>query len=484
MNLVKPFIFLLFSISVANRLQAQSPVLPPDDSLKYRLLLDSVTKKYKNDVAAVKGANSKYIAGLYKERYENIRDIFEAGGIITVPEAQNYLESLVKVIYQSNPSLKNLSSRVLFSRAYWPNASSMGEGTILFNIGLFYKLQNESQAAFVVCHELAHLYLNQSNKAIEQYVNTIYSDEFQKELKNIQRSAYQKGQHLESLTKNLAFKSRLHSREHESEADSMAIEWMKNTPFDLREALSCLSLLDSVDRDKYDAGLQLPQYFNFASYPFQPRWLREDAGLSAMATVSKNENKKEADSLKTHPDCQVRVARLQETVKRNQKGERQKYVVSEQEFMKLKSQFDIEIVSYCYKAGLISRCLYLSLEMLPFYKGDTLVYSFIAGCLNQCYLYQKQHELTKITDLPAPYFDKKYDSLLHFIQNLRLPEWAALSYYFALQYQTRFKTNEEFLNSLITSKEIFNRPDEKKDWIDFYNKNFPHGKYTFKKFDN
>ena len=484
MNFYKPLSFIILLILSLHILYAQSSYPLSDDSVKYRLLLDSITQKYKTDIAGLSGKNSKYTAALYKERYENLKEIFEAGGIVTIPEANNYLQLIVKEIYQNNPILKNLNSRILFSRAYWPNASSEGEGTILFNIGLFYKLQNESQAAFVICHELAHLYFNHGNKSIEQYINTIYSDEFQKQLKNIQRTPYQKQQQLEALAKNITFKNRQHGREHESEADSMAIEWLKNTPYDLTEALRCLALLDSVDNDKYNAELSLPQYFNFTLYPFQQRWLRNDAGLSAMAASTQEENKKEADSLKTHPDCSVRIAKLRDRIKQYQPNQKQKFIVSEQEFLKLKNQFDIEIIYYCYKAGLTSRCLYLCLQMLPYYKDDPFLYSLIGGCLNQCYLHQKKHELTKITDLPAPFFNKKYDSLLHFIQNLRLPEWAALSYYFTLEYQPKFMANEEFLNTLIISKEIFNKPDEQKQCIDFYHKNFPNGKYIFIKTDN
>src|SRR5579871_1026341 len=311
MTVLKPFILFCFIISGSAKLHAQTFVPLKEDSLKHKTLLDSITQKYKKDISGVSGPNSKYIIELYKERYENIKTIFDEDGIITNPEANDYLQSVVKIVYSYNLSLKSLNSRVLFSKAFWPNASSMGEGTILFNIGLFYKLENESQAAFVICHELAHLYLNQSNKAIEQYVNTIYSDEFQKELRTIQRSAYQKRQQLESLAKNFTFKDRRHSREHESEADSLAIEWLKNTPYDLNEALSCLTLLDSVDKDKYNEELRLEKYFNFPDYPFQAKWTRASVGLSAMANSSHEEDKKEADSLKTHPDCKVRVAKLE-----------------------------------------------------------------------------------------------------------------------------------------------------------------------------
>ena len=38
---------------------------------------------------------------------------------------------------------------------------------------------------------------------------------------------------------------------------------MKNTGYDLNEALSCLGLLDSADKDKFDGRLDLQKRFDF-----------------------------------------------------------------------------------------------------------------------------------------------------------------------------------------------------------------------------
>jgi Zn-dependent protease with chaperone function len=454
-----------------------------DDSTIYKSSLDSLTGRYQRDIARIKeksfDKNSKYLSGLYKDRYDHIKEIFTEGGILTNPEANLYLQSLVGIIRQYNPEVRKLESRVLFCKAYWPNAASMGEGTILFNIGLFNRLQNEAQVVFILCHELAHLYFDQGNKALEVYVNTVYSEEFQKELKNIQRSSYNKGQQLQTLARNITFNSRRHNREHESEADSMALEWMKNTPFDLHEALNCLALLDSVDLDKYDVPLNLVQVLQTSRYPFQSRWLRQNLGLAAMADHQTKEEKIVEDSLKTHPDCQQRIIRLQGRVALYQRQTGIKFLRDQQEFEKLGPAFDIEIIWYCLKTGLVSRCLYLSLEMLPVYSDNAYVFAMIEGSLNKCYDFQKKHELSHIADLPAPDFEKKYDSLLYFIQNLRLPEWAALSYYFGLDHQDRFKDNEEFLHQLISSKENFEKPEEKKQWVDYYFSHFPKRKYSY-----
>jgi predicted Zn-dependent protease len=270
---------------------------PEDDSGKYKEWMNATEKRYQQDILSLTGKNKKYLVELYKERFDMIRKMYDQKEIVAAGEPNAYLQSLYSEIVKSNPTLQQLEARVAFSRAWWPNASSMGEGTILFNIGLFHKLQNESQAAFVICHELAHLYLRHSNNNIDRFVNTVHSEEFQQEIKRIEKSQYKQGQQLDALVKTLTFRSRKHSREYEAQADSMALEWMKNTAFDVQEVLSCLHLLDSVDGDKYRVSPGIDRVLNCKEYPFQAKWIKEEKTLfSAMAANSEAAAKKEQDS--------------------------------------------------------------------------------------------------------------------------------------------------------------------------------------------
>jgi len=200
--------------------------------------------RYQEDVTGLRSPHKKYIADIYKERYEYIKERLDNSEIITDTSVQSYLSSLIQVIVQNNPVITQPEKlRIYFSNTWWANAASFGEGTILFNIGLFHRLENEAQVAFVLCHELAHYYLNHSNTSIHQYVNTLYSDEMQLELKKIDKAEYNRNHQLDKLALHLGFKNRRHNREHERSADSMALELMKNTPFDIKEAISCLSIL-------------------------------------------------------------------------------------------------------------------------------------------------------------------------------------------------------------------------------------------------
>ena len=453
---------------------------PEDDAAKYKEWMTATEKRYKADVSGLSGKNKKYLEEIFKSRFENIKKMYARKEIVTEAMANGYLQSLITEIIKSNQALGALDTRVAFCRNWWPNASSMGEGTILFNIGLFYKLQNESQVAFVLCHEFAHLFLNHSNNNINRYVNTVYSDEFQAELKKINKSQYQKNQQIDALTKSITFGNRRHSREHEAEADSLAVEWLKNTSFDVRESLSCLTLLDSIDGDKYNVTLPLNRVFNFQEYPFQEKWTKEEKTLfGSLAASSEEESKKERDSLKTHPECSLRVAKLKDRVQQYYKAGSRTFVVNEKQFRQLQTDFDYEVIDFCYRSDNVSRSLYYTIQMLETQPTNAYLITNTGRCINKLFTAQKNHTLSQVADMPSPYNDKNYNNLLEFIQRVRLTDIGAFSYYFLQHQASGLMANEEFLAALIESKGNFNKPEERQQLIETYKKQFPNGKYHF-----
>jgi hypothetical protein len=330
----------------------------------------------------------------------------------------------------------------------------------------------------VLCHELAHYYLNHSNNSIDKYVTTVYSDEFQKQIKNIKKSEYGVNSQLEKLTRNLLFKNRRHSREFEQSADSMAVELMKNTGYDIKESLTCLALLDSVDKDKYHPQLNLEKIFNFSAFPFKKSWLEDD---DLRFIGEKDEiSKQDEDSLKTHPECSLRIARLEKKVTDNYKTDSRKNLVSEVEFNNLRTAFDYQIIDYAIQSNQVARALFLALEMLDEHPGDAKLQGMVGKCFNEIYKNQKSHTLSTIVDLPGPGFNQSYNALLRLIQNLRLSEVAALSYYFLKQHETISINNEDFVAALITSKEHLGKEQERQQWVDFYQQKFPKGNHQFK----
>lgn len=451
------FIFLICSITVTDVLaQPLNNYIPVNnDSLQLLKLKNSIRDKYLKDSTGVSGDFKKDLREFYKDRYDYLADMFKNKEFFYSKETNTYLNALVSQIIDNNPELKQLGSRVLFSRAFWPNAASVGEGTIFFNFGLFTKLQNESQVVFVLCHELAHLYQDHSNKAVFQYLNTVNSAEFQAQLKEIKKMKYEKNKELNKLEKGFTFKSRRHGRDHESEADSVGLSFFKNTGYDLQEVLTGMALLDEIDKDNYNTTTGLQQHFNFAEYPFNKNWLKKEEGFFG-GLPDKSINNKERDSLKTHPDCKARVAKLKPMVEQLNNAGRKKFVVGQAEFERLNRDLKFEIIQFCFEADWVSRCLYQTLEMLENEPDNIYLVTMVGKCFNAFYSNQKNHTLNRIVQLPSPYFDKNYDILLQFIQNISLGTIAALNYHFLNKYKPAMNGHAGFDKELNIALKNFN----------------------------
>jgi hypothetical protein len=399
-------------------------------------LLNQYQQRYKDNLSQLPSGNRKDYVEIYGERWKDIQEKFDKQEIYTAAEAQDYLDKMVSVIVKGNPELQHSSFHCYLSRSYIPNAAYIGEGIILFDMGLLDRLTDESQVAFILSHEISHYYLRHQENSIEKYVNAINSPEVQAQLRKIKGTEYHRREQLEGLVKGLAFDSRRHSRDHESEADSMAVELMRHTAFALTGATSTLALLDSVDKDDFDVDSYLPKTFNAGEYPFRKKWVaREEGLLGGHAHLAKDNQDGLADSLKTHPDCPLRIKLIAPLVgaRNDQRAGAQAgraFVVDSVKFRQLRERCRYEVIEYAFASGEYTQSLWLALEMLQQRPSDAYAVAQVGRVLNGIYQAQKTHTLGKVVDLPAPYYAENYNSLLQFVQNLYLVDIASISYYF------------------------------------------------------
>ncbi len=127
-----------------------SPVA--EDPALLTSLYSNYQQHYQEELRNLPSRNKKDFQDLYAERWKNIKEKFDKQEIYMAVFAQGYLDALAAEIVKANPSLKEYPFHCYFSRSYIPNASYIGEGIILFDMGLFDRLDNESQAVFILCH--------------------------------------------------------------------------------------------------------------------------------------------------------------------------------------------------------------------------------------------------------------------------------------------------------------------------------------------
>ena len=375
--------------------------------------------------------------------FEVVEDLLISPRSVTEKTADNYIKSIVAKIINANPELKGLDVRVLFSRDMPPNAYSIGDGTIAFNAGLFVFLGNEAEMAFVICHELAHYYLNHSRKRLDKYVEIANSDSLKREFKRLSKQEYKVAEQFEKLLKTFVFDIRRHSRDNEEEADRVGMRFLKKTGYSGNGFVSSMRLLDKIDDTALFTTLNLQKILSFPAYPFKERWIKKESVIFGALNPddATGLTKKERDSLKTHPDCSKRITLLADSAA----AISGKYFqVDEQLFKQLKQEFIPEIVEEVFKSGNISFNLYLSLQMLQDGKHTSLAIYSIARDFNLIYKHQKDHEIGLILDSENKRYDEGYNLLIRMLYRMRLNEIAELNDNFCSYYHEQMKNFEGF----------------------------------------
>lgn len=407
-------------------------------------LISSVSKEYKKDYTEI-----------YESRFKEVARLLQSSSTVTSPEAHQYLQSLLKKIIDVNEELKPLNIRLVFTRDTWPNAYSMGDGTIAVNAGLLIFLENEAELIFVICHELSHYYLDHSNQTIKRNVELVNSEAFKKEIKRLSKEQYKVGRQLDTLYKDLIFNSRHHSRTNETEADRQAFIFMKNTGYSYNGITTCLQKLNNIDDSLLSKPLHLENIFQFSNYPFKKKWIQKESAIfGQMGTDDSTLSQKEKDSLKTHPDCDKRILLLKDSIQ--QKMEGSSFIVNEDLFNRLKKDFYIEMIEQQYRDKHLTRNLYYNLLLIQ--EGEQLpfaVYS-VARALNLAWQSQKDHEIGKFIEQEGREYPADYNLLLRMFDRIKLDEIAMLNLAFCTYYQEQMKGYEGFEEEMKKAKQHIN----------------------------
>jgi Zn-dependent protease with chaperone function len=377
---------------------------------------------------------------MYATQFEEIDQFWQGRRAITDSALSSYVGRVTEIILGANPQLRDPNLRIAVTRDWWPNAYSLGDGTIGINAGLFVYLENEAQLAFIICHELAHYQLDHTGRSIRQYVETINSESYQRELKRLKNETYRVNQQLEALADKFVWSSRRHRREHEAEADRMALGWLRNTGYDLQAVESCLRLLNRIDDSTHYAMPALQSVFDFPEYPFRQRWVQEESKIFAALDESK-EDQRDRDSLRTHPDCDQRIELLRDSIQ----GGGKIFLADEAAFHQWKKGLLPEMLEYSFQRKKLSRNLYLGLQLLQDEKYSRYAAYSVARCLNLLYEQQQRHLLGKVIDTEGPEHSVGYNLLLRLLGRIRLQELANLSFHFCRKHKEHVMDWPEFV---------------------------------------
>lgn len=443
-----------------------SAQLIKDYKSKLKKELDSINK-YKSDYKEI-----------FSYRNRTLVNKIEENHFIQNEDVINYFDFILKEICNNNNELNYNEINLFISRYPIENAACYSEGTIIFNLGLYRKLESESQIALILAHELAHYYFRHGNKSITKKIETIRSKEYKKEVKEISKMEYNSRERIISLLKNFTYDNSKHSREHETESDSMGFVFLSNTRYNLQDAIKAVYLLDSINEDKYKTKIKYDSIFNFDSYPFKKRWLLEEneSIFSKPAETKITADGFILDSLKTHPDCINRYALLKELV-RDRENNGTVDLQGKSKIDQLKNEADFEFLYSHYANEDFGEALYYALNLTEKYPENLYLTNLIGNCFYQFYNFQKEHELGRHLESVSYRHKGSYKEFITMINNMRLTDYSEIGFHYMEKYKPLFDRNEDFYYQLILNSSIMEDKTSLGKYSEDYYTLFPKGKH-------
>jgi len=316
---MKHILFIIFTILifVANAQQSFDFKPLKSQGTIPEILTRSSYEKYKSDLERINKGDSKFERKTQDDfllQSTFYSDMFlRSGRILFGDPVTIYINKVADVVLSDFPELRK-QVQFFTLRSEIVNAFSMDNGVILISTGLISKLNNESELAFIIGHELIHY---TKKHAISQYV----------ENKKISTG---KGDYKELTYKDKLFASLHYSKEDEFTADKGSIEtFLSRTKYSLAGLASVFKMLEFHNLPFED----IPFETNYISPLYHE--LSMDYWLEA---VDPPRSSDEDSEYSTHPNLKLRTLMIEDVIKNSGSDDgKSTYIVSEEEFMHVRN---------------------------------------------------------------------------------------------------------------------------------------------------
>jgi len=421
MSRILIIIFILFSIS------SHSQTYTPFDTISFdkrNLFLKEFKTRHDQKLKDMKkifsGKVSKDMEGIYTSQFDEFSRTIENKELYFNESIQNYLHKILYEITNNNPSLQDKKITVYFSRSTEPNAYSIGDGTIILNMELLRYLNDEAEIGFTICHEIAHYILNHRDKTIQKQILAQNLKEVKNAEKEIRKSKFNKQIKSEYLAKNSIYSKKNRSRYHEFQADSLGLVFFKNTHYNITSSINLLKELSKTDIELDSLPkASYPKNFTTKNQKFLSEWL-------VMEDYSKYTYSKEhifkwnIDSLKTHPDCEQRIEKINKQIVFSKKTN---FYTDKPFFDALKKRIEYEQVFNNYYIGNYGVSLYDALKLKERDSKNIFLKQMIGLNLEALAKAKKEMKFNSYIPLINPIEQTKSEQYYYnFMSNLTLTE--------------------------------------------------------------
>ena len=394
--------------------------------LQHTAFNEQIRKKYRGKL----GNQAKKF---YENAQESFLKIIEKKKITFDDRFQRYTDSLTRIVIKQNPELEKENIRVLISKEPTPNAISIGDGTIIINLGLFAYLENEQQLASVISHELAHQLLRHTESTVIMRSEYETSKERKQKTRTIKRRTYGKYELAFGELKSILYSVGKERKHHEMQADSLGYIIFKKSNFIKKEfvgALEHLSKLDSVHNGNINED-DYKNFFTIPEYGFKEDWLKIEqfSGYN----YKNYKEKINRDSIKSHPETLERILHLKTTFSElNDVSPESK--VKNNTYSILKEIAQQEEISSLFHLEQYGLSIYTALKKIKaneIPENEMYYYRWLGENFLKLYEAKKSYKMNRYVDTVVPNKQSEnYQLFLNFIWNLRLDDLKAIGDYY------------------------------------------------------
>jgi predicted Zn-dependent protease len=384
--------------------------------------------------------------GEYREHYRKIAEqtateVYNAVrySALLDPLLHPFVQRVFAEIKQANPQLA--ATQLVLSRNPEPNAHAVGNGTVMLNLGLLPRLENESQLAFILCHELSHVQAQHTALSLNERLTALHSKDLQRQVRSIVNNAYNSNSKLKELALGMSLNSTYHQRKHEKQADSLGYVLLKRTHFDAGQAYRALQLLDKIDEPQSSGPLELTRYFGCAAHPLTTAPVRSRSIFTvAAATQTPLEV---SDTLKSHPDCAKRMRFVRELAQ-GQVVDGPPTTPPTAEFARIVAASRLEVVQSWFDYDCYDHALFEALRLLHEQPQSSYLHSVVMLSLFELHQHLVNHSFTEVVSNTSSLHSADFNQLLGALYAWKAEDYRGLSTCFAQAAEAATPSADEY----------------------------------------
>ena len=309
-----------------------------------------------------------------------VDEILMSGRVLYGDPLSDFVEAVGLKLLAANDREDLMSSlRFYVLKSNEVNAYATSNGVVMVTVGLLSRIENESQLAFILAHEIQHYIQKHS---LQQFKNRVKKKKFG------QASVDQD----EKLKELYQF-----SKEHENEADMKGFEMMVKSGYDLVEGVFVFDMLKYGDYPFLETQLNLDS-FEHGDFRF-PKTLKDAVEKQVAAAEIEDEKHLVAlgdEDYSTHPSLDRRVVRLRDMISGEPKKDRVFYLVGEAKFKEMQKIARHELLLVYVQRADFVQLIYLTHIMRRLY-GESVYFDQMEAMGLYGFLFHKtkDHDLNR-----------------------------------------------------------------------------------------